>query len=312
MPENAYPMLSETQRIAMLTPPATKPVRMVLDTDTYNEIDDQFAVTYALLAPDAMTVERLYAAPFHNSRSDGPGDGMEKSYEEILRLLDRLGVSPEGLVFKGSREYLPGADKPVDSDAARDLVRLAMTASPEEPLYVAAVGAITNVASAILMEPEIVGRIVVVWLGGHAFHWQHTKEFNLQQDLHASRVVFDSGVPLVMLPVCGVTSHLHTTLPEIEAHVAGRGPIGDYLANIYRGFFTDHYCRSKVIWDIAAIAWIVNAGWIDSVLTHSPILTDNVTWSFDTRRHLMCYARHLNRDAIFGDLFRRIEARAGQ
>ena len=68
----------------MLKPPAKRPVRMVLDTDTYNEIDDQFAVVYALISPE-LDVQAVYAAPFHNNRSSGPGDGMEKSYEEILR-----------------------------------------------------------------------------------------------------------------------------------------------------------------------------------------------------------------------------------
>ena len=45
------------QRLAKLAFP-THPVRMVLDTDTYNEIDDQFAVTYALLSQDKLTCTR--------------------------------------------------------------------------------------------------------------------------------------------------------------------------------------------------------------------------------------------------------------
>ena len=92
-------------RISRLQAPAGK-VRMVLDTDTYNEIDDQFALTYALLSPDKLSVEAIYAAPFHNSRSNGPGDGMEKSYEEILRLLEFLGRSAHGFAYRGSTEYL--------------------------------------------------------------------------------------------------------------------------------------------------------------------------------------------------------------
>ena len=50
---------------------------MVLDTDTYNEIDDQYALAQVLLSPEDVTVEAVYAAPFHNARSTGPGDGME-------------------------------------------------------------------------------------------------------------------------------------------------------------------------------------------------------------------------------------------
>src|SRR5512133_3419228 len=106
-----FPAVSESRRIEMLRPPAKRPVRMVLDTDTFNEIDDQFAVVYALISPE-LDVQALYAAPFHNIRSSGPGDGMEKSYEEILRVLDKLGKSPEGFAFKGSLNWIKDVEKP--------------------------------------------------------------------------------------------------------------------------------------------------------------------------------------------------------
>ena len=62
-------------------------IKMILDTDTYNEVDDQFALVYALLSPESVKVEAVHAAPFHNENSSGPGDGMRKSYAEILRLM---------------------------------------------------------------------------------------------------------------------------------------------------------------------------------------------------------------------------------
>ena len=58
-----FPTLSESKRLDMLQPPTGK-VRMVLDTDTYNEIDDQFAVVHALLSPEHLNVEAIYAVPF--------------------------------------------------------------------------------------------------------------------------------------------------------------------------------------------------------------------------------------------------------
>src|SRR5687768_13169134 len=94
------PAISGALRLDRLRPPAGK-VRIALDTDTYNEVDDQFALTYALLSPEQMTVEAIYAAPFHNRRSSGPADGMERSYAEILRLLAKLGRRTDGLVYKG-------------------------------------------------------------------------------------------------------------------------------------------------------------------------------------------------------------------
>jgi inosine-uridine nucleoside N-ribohydrolase len=282
---------------------------MVLDTDTYNEIDDQFAVVYSLLSRDKLDVEAIYAAPFHNDRSSGPGDGMQKSYEEILHLLERLDISPQGLVHRGSPSYLPGADTAVESAAAADLIEKAM--SGRDPLYVVAIGAITNVASALLLEPGIMEHIVVVWLGGQPPHWPTAEEFNLQQDPHASRLIFDCGVPLVYIPCTGVASHLLTTVPEVERHVEGKGPIGEYLASIFKEYHDDHFAWSKVIWDIACIGWCLNPEWVPTELIPSPILTDQLTWRVDQSRHQIRGATYVHRDPIFGDLFTKL-ARASR
>lgn len=299
-----YPQLDDALRLERLQPPTGR-VAAVLDTDTYNEVDDQFAVAYALLAPDHLALEALYAAPFHNSRSSGPEDGMERSYDEILRLLQRLDRSPEGFVFKGSRGYLPAADEPLRSEAAEDLVARAL-APREGPLYVLAIGAITNVASAILLSPEIIKHIVVVWLGGQPHTWPTAREFNLQQDVPAARVILDSGVPFVHVPCKNVAEHLTTTKAELAEHIAGCNPLADYLYETLCGYSDDHFAWAKVIWDISTVAWLVNSSWVPTVLTHTPLLTDQVTWSHDRSRHLMREATHCNRNAIFGDLFRRI------
>ena len=299
-----FPNLLETKRLEMLQPPEGS-VRMVLDTDTYNEIDDQFAVVHALLSPKQLNLEAIYAAPFHNNRSANPEDGMEKSYEEILRLLALLNVDTEGFVYRGSRAFLSDATTPVPSDAATDMIERALTQA-DEPLYVVAVGAITNVASAILMEPEIIKRIVVVWLGGNPLYWPHTREFNLAQDIHSTRLVLNCGVPFVHLPARGVVSHLLTTVAEMERYVQGQGKIGDYLVEIFKAYHSDHFAWSKVIWDISATAYLINPKWVPTEIVHTPILTDAVTWSFDNSRHFMRIATGVNRDAIFRDLFQKL------
>ena len=300
-----FPKLSEAERLAKLAPPTGR-VRMVLDTDTYNEVDDQFALVQALLSPDKLDVEAIYAAPFHNNRSSGPADGMERSYDEILRLLERLDRSPDGWVFRGSTRYLDADLEPVRSEAALDLVERGMAS--EETLYVVAIGAITNVASALLLEPRLVEKIVVVWLGGNALYWPTAREFNLMQDVPGAQVLFDCGVPLVMLPCMGVVTHLHTTVPELETYVAGRGAIGDYLVETVKGYHADHKGWSKVIWDMAAIAYLLDPSWTPTDLVHSPILTDGMTWSVDASRHMIRCASYVHRDPIFRDLFDKLEA----
>ena len=87
------------------------------------------------------------------------------------------------------------------------------------PLYVAALGCVTNIASALLLAaPEIARRIVVVWTSGYPSHAQHLINFslNLEQDLSASRVLLGSGVPLVYLPGFHVGAQLRLSLPEMQ------------------------------------------------------------------------------------------------
>ena len=307
----SFPTISETQRIDMLKHPGKKPVRMVFDTDTYNEIDDQFALVYALISPE-LDVKAVYAAPFKNNRSRSPKEGMEKSYEEILRILSKLGKSPDGFAFKGSTSYLTDIKNPEKSPAALDLIRRAKKSSPEDPLYVVAVGAITNVSNAILIDPTIINKIVVVWLGGNGHHWPHQREFNFMQDLNASRIIFDCGVPFVQLACTPVVTHFTTTVPEMERYVGGRGPIGDYLLKIFKDYRKDHFGWSKVLWDMTAIAWLIDDGWLPSDLVHSPIVTDNYTFSFDESRHLIRTVKFVRRDPIFRDFFTKLAKQSGK
>ena len=146
----------------------------------------------------------------------------------------------------------------------------------------------------------------MIWLGGNPPWWPTAREFNLQQDLHGSRVVFDCGVPLVQIPCMGVASHLLTSIPEVESALRGMSAIGDYLCDITAGFTDDPFAWGKVIWDIAAIAWIIEPSWVPSNLVHSPVLTDGMTWSRDESRHLIRSATYVDRNGVFRDLFTRI------
>jgi purine nucleosidase len=316
-----FPDMSNSTQIMRLQPPEGK-VRIVMDTDTYNEIDDQFAVVHAMLSPERLSVEGIYAAPFFNHRSTSPGNGMEMSYDEILRLLDRLEVSPHGLAYRGSNGFLEDYDHPLVSDAVNDLVERALQS--EEPLYVVAIGALTNIASAIILEPKIIEKIVVIWLGGNAMHWPHTNEFNLIGDVLASRLVLDCGVPLVLIPCAGVTTHLRSTVSEIEQYVRGRGAIGDYLADTFKAYNEDHFAWSKEIWDVVAVAYLINSDWIPSNIMSSPMIAQRppvkepgqnpypwekyqLSWSFDHSRHPIRCAYYVDRDPIFRDLFTKLD-----
>ena len=301
-------MLTDTQRLHNLQVPEG-PVDLVIDSDTYNEIDDQFAIAYALSAPERIRVRAIHAAPFFNHHSSGPADGMERSYQEIHRLLAL--AHRDVPVCRGSDRYLPDEKTAVPSEAVDHLIRLAEAYTPEHPLYVAAIGAITNVASSLILKPEIADRLVVIWLGGHALEWPDNAEFNCRQDVAAARVVFGSGVPLVMLPCNGVVSAFATTGPELEHWLKGKNALCDYLAsNTIRE--AESYAAgrvwSRVIWDVTAVAWLLNQD--DRLMQHrliaTPIPEYSHHYAFDFRRPLCRYVWHIERDALFEDLFARL------
>jgi inosine-uridine nucleoside N-ribohydrolase len=289
-----------------------------VDTDAANEIDDQFALAYAILSPEGLAVEAVYAAPFQRPApgvqdpdssgfSVSPAEGMAQSQAEIMRVLEALNADDmTERVYHGAEEWLPHSEKPVASRAADDLIARVRQAQPDAgPLYVVALGAPTNVASALLAAPDIAARIVVVWLGGNGSWWSPGAEYNAAQDLHASRVLLDSGVPLVHVPCYQVTEKLMTTHQEIEERVAGRGAIGTYLAQIFRDF--DHAgARMKPLWDLGPIAWLIQPAWCPSILTRSPVLHDDLSWGHEPSRHLIREIRDVDADAIMNDMFAKL------
>ena len=283
---------------------------VVLDTDAYNEIDDQFAIAYLLKSKEKLDVKAIYAAPFHNARSESPGDGMEKSYEEILKLLSLADETAD--VFRGSDRYLPDEATPVVSDAARDLAERAKRYSPQKPLYVVAIGAITNIASAILLNPAVAENTVVVWLGGHAHHFCDNREFNMFQDVAAARVVMGSGVPFVQLPCEGVVRSFTLSKPELEKWFIGKNELATYLAEnsiAEAETYATERSWTRVIWDVTAVAWLLNddGKFMEDKLISSPIPEYDMQYAVNTNRHFIKYVHRINRDALFEDLFEKLK-----
>lgn len=284
-------------------------IDVVLDTDTYNEIDDQFALAYLLASKEKLNTKAIYAAPFFNDHSNGPEDGMEKSYSEILKILDFMKERKE--VYKGSGEYLPNEKTPVISDAAEDLVRRAKHYTPQKPLYVVAIAAITNIASALLLAPEIAENIVIVWLGGHARHYRDTAEFNMRQDIAAARVVLQSGAPFVQLPCCGVVSAFTVSEPELNYFLKGKNPLADYLAENTINE-AKRYSKlptwSRCIWDVTAVAWLLNDNerFMLSRLEKTALPTYDYRYSTDHNGEPMRYVYHIKRDGLLCDLVQKI------
>lgn len=300
--------MTNEQRMKNLSVPKGM-IDVVLDTDAYNEVDDQFAISYMLKSKEKLNTKAIYAAPFFNGNSVSPKDGMEKSYNEIFKILSLAGEKFD--VFRGSEKYLDDENTPVISSAAEDLVQRAKNYSPEKPLYVVAIGAITNIASAILLNPDIIENIVVVWLGGHGLHYHNTKEFNMYQDVAAARVVMQSGVPFVQLPCVGVVDKFAVSKQELEFWLKGKNPLADYLATnaiAAAEAYAKGRAWTRVIWDVTAVGWLLNDSdrFMQSRVIPTPIPTYDNLYATDYNGHPMRYVYSINRDSLMNDLFEKL------
>ena len=302
--------MTQEQYFKNLTVPQGK-IDIVLDTDAYNEIDDQFAICYMLKSAQKFCVKGICAAPFLNAKSVSAADGMRKSYDEILKLLELAKQEKlKECVFEGSESFMPDETTPVESKAAAFMANLAEKYSSERPLYIVAIGAITNVASAILKNPAMKENCVVVWLGGHGTHIPSAaSEFNMRQDIAAARIVFGCGIPLIQLPCKGVVDRFATSRYELLHWLKGKNEVCDYLCeNTIR--HVEAYAAgiqwSKPIWDVAAVAWLLNeeSRFMKDRLIPSPIPEYDKQYARDEGRHLIRYVYEINRDVLFEDLFR--------
>lgn len=290
-------------------------IDVVIDTDAFNEVDDQFAISYLLSHEESLHTVALYAAPFFNGNSTSPADGMEKSYRELSHILTLAGR--EDLIpcsYRGSNAYLPDEKTPVLSDAARDLAARAMNYSAQSPLTVLAIGAITNIASALLLKPEIAERLHVIWLGGHAHSYCDTKEFNMRQDIAAARVVMSLAGRFTQIPCHGVTHALTISKPELEVFFIGKNPLADYLAkNTIRA--ADSYAAGKdwtrPLWDISSVACALDLLRGEEHFVKTRVIGTRLP-SYDGYYEEtpidkpMTYVYHIWRDGVFFDLIERL------
>ena len=283
--------------------------KVILDTDTANEIDDQYAIAYCYLS-DKIDLLSVNAAPFLNDRSTSYSDGMEKSYHEAIKTLGLVDPDFTTPVYRGSVERLQDVKKNfTESDAANNIIKTVRES--EEIVYVLAIGAITNVASAVTMAPDIKDNMCVIWLGAHDFDHKVVDEFNLVQDLRASQIIVNCGVPLLLCPAWCVTAVLSANMGHFRDLRSGDNNICEYLYTITEECYIgagspDRWTR--IIWDIAAPAILDRPECATIDIITAPIFTNDLEYAFDDSRHRIMYLRELCREDVFDGAWKAIKS----
>ncbi|ERM83327.1 nucleoside hydrolase [Rhodonellum psychrophilum GCM71 = DSM 17998] len=236
-----------------------------LDSDTGNEMDDLYAIVRLLKTPDVEVVG-LSSAHFNNpdllvfekwNAYDTKGFNSVKESQRLNELiLQTMGLTniphPIGADRQIGRAW--GGQEPRDSPAARGIIESVKSLPEGEKLDILLLGALTNVASAILLSPDILPKIRVYCLGAN--YNQTTRawsknEFNIRNDLNAFDYLLDlKDLDLIIMP-------LETSRPlQFDRDVSYEKtddavPIEKILADRWRE--QNPQDKTRVMWDLALV-----------------------------------------------------------
>jgi inosine-uridine nucleoside N-ribohydrolase len=245
----------------LLAASASAQTKVWVDADTANEIDDLYAITRILQAK-SFEVVALSSAQWKSSPL-AEGNTLEQSQllnEALLGLLGKDIPHPRG---SSVPVYWWGRDRAAYSGAAYHLMLEARKMKPGERLTVVSLGAVTNVATALLLDPGIAGKLRLYWLGAEVKDGVWNKnEFNCLNDIHGLNVVLDAkDLDLHVMPA-NVSRALTFSYDDTAARLARKGRLGEFLLERWKQHAPG--AASWVMWDLAAVEWLLHPEWVEA------------------------------------------------
>lgn len=238
-------------------------IKLIIDADTANEVDDLFALAGAIANPK-FDLKAITSAQFHTSplASDNSVLESQKINEELLRLMGEINI-PAPL---GANEALDSKGKPKISEASTFIVDQANKLTEGDSLLLVILGSCTNVASAILQDPGIIPKVRVHYLG--FWHNPDTnefdkKEFNSGNDNLAVNLLLDTpGLDFTVMTAT-TSQYLIFEKRQVEIELADTGDLGRYLLDRWENFdrwwtLEDPKKEKWIMWDVAMIESLSN------------------------------------------------------
>ncbi len=298
-------------------------IRVILDTDANNELDDQHAIAYLLFNGDVFDVEAITVNRTRN------GGGVDQHLAEAQRVVRLCGLDSQIPVLLGADksfdEIKNQLDRPdFDGAEAVNFIIERAKAADERRLVLLPVGKLTNIALALKKDPSIIPKVRVVWLGSN---YPERGEYNKENDVESLSYILETEVDFEIATVRygkpSGTDAVRATLPEIRRIMPGKGPkidppvtgrhggeytnFGDYSINLFENIRLYGDPPSRALFDMAAVAIVKNPAWAKAVEMPAPILKDG-RWTErpDNPRKIILW-EDFDRDAIMADFYDRME-----
>ncbi|HYQ59285.1 MAG TPA: nucleoside hydrolase [Draconibacterium sp.] len=294
-------------------------MKILIDTDANNELDDQHALAYAFLNDAIFDV---VGVTVNNTRN---GHGIQGQYDEAERIIKLFDLENEIPLLLGAdksyAEIAPTINKPdFDGRPAVDFIISEAMKMQNEKLVLVPIGKLTNIALSILKEPKIIDKVRVVWLGSN---YPNPGEYNLENDITAVNPVIQSGVDFEIVTVrfgaSTGTDVVAVTREEIQQNMKGKGPVsknkvigrhggefnrfGDYSVDLFAHANIHPGKNTRALFDMVVLAVLRNNRWGEKVEIPAPKLVGNGWVEQPDNTNSIAYWEKFNRDAIVNDLF---------
>lgn len=281
-------------------------IKVIIDTDYDNELDDYFALTYLLKSLDKFDLQAITIAPFsHNGEIEKIKDNNISSYNNVLKTLELLNLNEyKEKVYIGASNYLN--NEMIGNDASDQIIKIARE---NEFTTIIAIGAITNVAIALLKAEDIQDKIHIIWLGGNAIDYKDkNNEYNFIQDVKAAEVVVNSKAKLSIIPCKGVASYMISSYPELDKYLPDDNGINNFLKERVKYVVTNKWGWNingfgLILWDVSAIALALKVKKVETTIKKVKGIREDTSYIFDDLGKEVEFVTSLNRDDILRDYF---------
>ena len=292
----------KVDRIVPELPPQGQSLRLIIDSDVGNEIDDFYAIALALVSPDRIRLEGLVAASYNNSSPGAGPASIQTSYDLCAELLDAAGM-------KGKYPLVCGAHPcqyygyPSEGEGVDFIIERAHAGSEDDPLWVVGLGVATDLASAILKDPTILPKVRYVYHGRSDFTWpERSVQFNVKGDIHAARTLLQQWVPLVWFDT---GTHLCCDYKITEKVLAPISELGKYLHD-FRDRNPHFAAPNKGFFDMGDIAWMIDPDICQSEIVRAPTMNEYMYFDQTRPNGKMLRIFDIDNDRTWNMLFQRM------
>lgn len=279
-------------------------IRIIICSDAKNEADDQYALVHAMLT-NKFIIKGLVAGHFRDHWTN------HLSYAEMVKLAKLTNTYGEYPIVLGADQKLVNIKEYEVSAGTRLIIEEALK-EDSLPLYVLNIGALTDLAVALLEEPKITSKMTAIWVGGGRYP-KGSKECNLGNDLIAANYVFASELPLWQIP-SNVYKTTLVSLAQLKLRVAPMGKLGNYL---YEQLITFMKTNAKEKSWINPECWVMgDSGAIGVLLEEqksyyqeiiAPIFDEEHHYIYNQKNSKIRVYQQLNNYFVIEDMLSKIE-----